>query len=94
MTIFFGFGVFGNMIPVETKTEIITPIDLVKGETTIFTKVDGKTFETTEHKFFSIDLKNLKVRKSININSYGNEIQDAESPKYEWFIEGNLEKAE
>lgn len=93
-SLFLGFGILGNVVSVETKTEIITPIELVKGETTIFAKIDGKTFETTEHKFFSIDLKNLKVRRSIDINSYGVEIQNTTSPKYEWFIEGNLEKAE
>jgi hypothetical protein len=95
LTGIFGFGVMANCIPVSSKNEIITPVDLVKGETTIFAKVDGLTFSTTEHKFFSAEINRIKIKKVIDINSYGSDmIVDSTSPRYEWFIEGNLEKAE
>lgn len=90
----FGFGMATSCVPVSYKDEIITPVDLVKGETTMFAKVEGLTFSTTEHKFFSADINKIKIKKTTEINSYGGDIVSSASPNYEWFIEGNLEKVE
>lgn len=74
--LFLGLGLFCNIIPVDEKTEIIIPTEIVKGKNTIYLKINGKTLESNNHELFINDEKNIRVKKITKYNSYGSEIDD------------------
>jgi hypothetical protein len=92
--IFCGFILFGITIKCgEPTIEYLTP-EIAKSESIIFIKVDDRTIETKEHKYFLVNPNALRVKKVSYVNSYG--VSLPEMIRYTFYIEGekDLERKE
>jgi hypothetical protein len=93
-TILFGFGLFATVVECgEPTIEYIKP-EIARSDSTIFAKIDDKTIETKEHKYFLVKEQDIKIKKITHVNSYGVSLSDM--IEYSFYIEGEkeLEKQE
>ena len=62
-SIFFGFILFGITIRCgEPTIEYLIP-EIARNESIIFAKVDDRTIETKEHKYFLANPQNIRIKK-------------------------------
>jgi hypothetical protein len=93
-SIFFGFILFGITIRCgEPTIEYLIP-EIAKNESIIFVKVDGRTVETKDHKYFIANPNSLRIKKVSYVNSYG--VSLPEMINYSFYIDGekDLERKE
>lgn len=82
ITVLFGFGIMCGAIEVEKKETILLPEEIMKGKYTLFVKVEGWEYTTTDARFVIPPENSIRIKKTINLNSYGKQI----SSNYELII--------